>query len=107
MFVIYINNLPNSINYDAKLFADETCLFLHASKPLILEEKTNDALESIHKWTIANKLTVNPSKSSVLIIPPKQTISTLSIEIRYNHTKIVVKECIKYLGVEIDSRLNS
>jgi len=51
MFLIYINDLPNSINCDAKLFADDTCLFLYASKPLILEEKTNDALESIHEWT--------------------------------------------------------
>jgi len=60
----------------------------------------------LHEWTIANKLTVKPSKSSVLIIPPKQTISIPNIEIQYNHTKIVVKECIKYLEIEIDSRLS-
>jgi len=43
---------------------------VHAANPSLLELNTNEALTDIKKWTNINKLTVNPSKSSLLIIPP-------------------------------------
>ena len=58
-----------------KLFADDTCLLVHAPKPLTLREKMNYELLNVLEWTKANKITVNLQKSSVLIIPSKITNS--------------------------------
>ena len=106
MFLVYINDLPNSVDCNTTLFADDTCLFVHAPDSSLLEQKTNDALVGIHTWTSANKLTVNPSKSTVLIIPPKKTTPIPHVNIVYNNNKICVQESVKYLGVVINHRLN-
>jgi len=37
LFLIYINDIPNAINSTATLFADDTCLNIHAADQLALE----------------------------------------------------------------------
>ena len=73
---------------------------------MLLEQKAYVALKYIHSWSSTNKLTINHSKSSLLIIPPKQIISTPESDIKYNESKIAIKKYFKCLGVEIDSHLN-
>ena len=39
IFLIYINDLPNAVNCDVTLFADDTSLSVHASNSMLLEQK--------------------------------------------------------------------
>jgi len=64
---------------------------------LQLELKLNQNLKLIHKWTTADLITVNPQKSLVLIISPKQNVQTL---------KLIIQDSVKYLGIHIDKNLN-
>jgi len=105
MFLVYINDLPRSQNFEVKLFADDTCLLLHSKNPSSLEIKINDALTNIQEWTSANKLTVNPNISSVLIISPKKIKPIHKLHIKYDNTTIPLQDCVKYLGIVFDSRL--
>ena len=51
-FLIYINDLPDGLQSDVKMFADDTCLFS------IINDKTNSAndlnsdLQKINNWAI-------------------------------------------------------
>ena len=73
LFLIYINDLPHSVNCIPRLFADDTCLVFSASTPAQLSAIMNKDLDNISKWLYSNKLTgtVNLSKSNALIIPSK------------------------------------
>ena len=64
-----------------RLFADNTCLVIHAINPVILSGKMNLKLQKVNEWTKANKITVNTEKSHVLIIPPESTHQIPSVKV--------------------------
>ena len=53
------------------LFADDTCLLVKASNLEPWQTHLDRELRNLREWCCFNKLTINPSKTSVLIIPPK------------------------------------
>ena len=71
LFLIYINDLENSIFTNPRLFADETCICVNADTISNLDYLINSELLSANNWLNANKLILNALKSKVLIIPPK------------------------------------
>ena len=64
-----------------RVFADDTCLVIHATNPIILSGKINLELQKASEWTEANKITVNPNNSHVLIIPPQNTQRIPSVKV--------------------------
>ena len=106
LFLIYFNDIPNALNSNPRLFADDTCLNINAITPSNLSEKMNQELTTVHKWTTANKITANPEKSHCLIIPLKKTLSISNISIYFNDSIIKINDTVKYLGITIDNKLN-
>ena len=106
LFLIYINDLPSAINSVSRLFADDNCLLIHSPNTSTLAENSNSELVSVHEWTAANKLTVNPEKSLALTIPPKITTSIPDIQLHFNNNSVTLKNSVKYLGIAIEARLN-
>ena len=76
------------------------------SNPRTLQEKINIELLNAHKWTKANKITLNPKKSSALIIPPKTTLPVPAIDLIFDNNVITISDSAKYLGITIDARLS-
>ena len=76
LFLLHIDDLNNSVNCLPQLFADDTCLLIHSPNLASLETKMNKYLANVYNWSIANKLSLNPSKSNHLIISPKQNIQS-------------------------------
>ena len=87
LFLIYINDLPNAGNCIPRLFAHDTCLISRNFNLSKLEFDMNEDLVKIHKWRLANKVIINPVKSSALIIPPKITKSNISAETAFTIKK--------------------
>ena len=56
------------------------------------------------EWLLANKLSLNISKSNFLIISPKKVIKTINLSI--NDKKLKQENYTKYLGIIIDEQLN-
>ena len=80
--LIYVNDLPNSIDCTTRLFADDTCLIVEAPTINETEAKLNSKLNKVSACMSANKLILNPAKSDVLIIiNPKITSTTPKLEI--------------------------
>ena len=54
-----------------------------------------------------NCLTINPSKSQAIIIPPllSQVVLPSNINIKLNSNAIAISDSINYLGILIDSKL--
>ena len=110
LFLLYINDIILSSNIcKFTLFADDTSLFYsHESK----EEGAkilNDELSKIADWLAANKLSLNVSKSKLLIFSNKHTFKdddTVPSGISINGKMLKEVDHAKYLGALIDNKLN-
>ena len=106
-FLLYINDLNNSVNCLPRLLADDTCLLTDSPNLASLETEMNKNLANVYNWCIAYKLSLNPSKSNHLIISPKQNIQSLHFTSFINNLPILSCDKAKYLDVFIDSHLSS
>ena len=62
-FLIYINDLVDNLSSEAKLFTDDTSLFLVVYDEKVTAEKLNEDLETISKWAHQWKMQFNPDKN--------------------------------------------
>ena len=101
------------------LFADDTSLvFSHKLSPVsddtslvfshkdekAIENTVNGELKQVANWLSANKLSLNVSKSNLLLFhPPQKKLKEIVIQI--NGQKIPLKQTTKYLGVILDNQL--
>ena len=107
LFLLYINDFKNSSNLlDFHLFADDSNLFYSNKKLTLLENHINTELQHIYKWLCLNKLSLNIDKSNFVIFHPPQRKLTYTVKISINSTYLLNKNCIKYLGIMIDTNLN-
>ena len=108
LFLIYINDLPNCLAHSkTRMYADDTNLSFAGNNVLDIEQNLNQDLENVNEWLIANKLTLNQSKTEFMLIGSRQRIRTFetspSLEIggmpinRVSHTKSI--------GVYLDENL--
>ena len=70
LFLIYINNLPNGLNSNAKLFADDTSLFSVVHNVTDSANLLNSDLSKINEWPLQWKKIFNadPTKQAQEII---------------------------------------
>ena len=69
LFLLYINDLQNCLNYSApSMFADDTNITVAEKSIELTELKLNSDLSKIHTWLLANKLALNVSKTEYMII---------------------------------------
>ena len=106
LFLIYVSDLPNALSCKTSLFADDACLVSTNSTISDLETDCNLQMDKLNKWCDANKLQINPTKSSTRPITPKTNSSNLNIQVFYNNNLIECYESWKYLGVVLDNKLN-
>ena len=85
-------------------YVDDTCLCVKALKE-DLQNLINCEVEKAHHWMKANKLTINASKSSALVISPRAKTILPKPEILCDGQKIAVSDFAKYLGLWIDENL--
>ena len=71
----------------------------------IKNEIINADLLKISEWFKANKLTVNPSKSNIIITTFKPNKPSITFEIFLNRTFILQTTIANYLGIITDSNL--
>jgi hypothetical protein len=62
------------------MFADDTNISTTAESADELEEKLNTDLSNIYQWLVANKLTLNVSKTEYMIIDSRNNLSKINID---------------------------
>ena len=106
LFLIYVNDIPNSVSCNPRLFADDTCLLVSSPSLTILENECNKEMNKLLIWFRANELQINPEKSAIIVIPSKLNAQTANLSIFYDECPINCFETSKYLGVNLDNKLN-
>ena len=118
LFLIYINDLHNAIKFSTvHHFADDTNLLISDASIKTIQIQMNLDLKQLCKWLKANKISLNASKTEVLIFRhknkpimyrknPGEILRPWDIKIKIDGKKIEPSRYVKYLGVLIDSHLN-
>ena len=80
LFLLYINDLPNCLsNSQPRMYADDTHLTYADNDICPLEASLNQDLSNINRWLIANKLTLNATKTEFMLIGSRQKSNSLSV----------------------------
>lgn len=108
LFLIYINDLPYCLNYSkARMFADDTNISTSAETLDELQSLVNKDLDCINSWLLANKLTLNMTKTEFIIIGSGNRIKNIvnPINIILGNQSLSRVKSSKSLGVIIDDGL--
>ena len=109
LLLLYINDLPNCLsNSQPRMYADDSITHLtYADNDICsLEASLNQDLSNINRCLIANKLTLNMTKTDMLI-GSRQKLNSLSVlpGLEINGTQLNRVNFTKSLGVLIDENL--
>ena len=108
LFLIYINDLPNELKSNAKLFADDTPLFTIVKDENESAKILNNDLSLISKWAFNWKMLFNPDPSKqaqeVLFSRKKKAQSHPIISL--NNIQVEKSSNQKHLGLILDEKLN-
>ena len=72
LFLIYINDIVDSVKSDIFLFADDTPILEVVNNPLSTAEQINADLRIIEQWARTWLVTFNPSKTETITFSAKQ-----------------------------------
>ena len=108
LFLIYINDLPNELKSNAKLFADDTSLFTIVKDKNKSANMLNNDLRWISKWAYNWRILFNPDHSKpaqeVVFSREKELQSHPTISL--NNFKVERASYVKHLGILLDEKLN-
>ena len=107
LFLIYINDLHNAIRHSVvHHFAGDTNLLYVSENPKSIQNKINQDLKSLCTWLRANKISLNASKTELIIFRDPRKKMKMDLKIKIDGKKLVPCSSVKYLGVYIDCHLN-
>ena len=107
LFLIYINDLYVAIKHcKVHHFADDTNLLIINKSLKRLNKLLNIDLKNLTNWLNANKISLNVSKTELIIFKPKRKPLDLNMEIKLNGKRLHPTDSVRYIGVKTDSKLN-
>ena len=105
LYLIYVNELPHiSDLFSTCLFADDTTLIFENNNKNDLITSCNTGINIFYMWCCANRLSVNISKTKVMLYSNTLFPSDIS-EIYINNTIIEYASNVRFLGLIIDDKL--
>ena len=105
----FYNDLPNCLDVaTTTIYADDTTLTFSAINTASLKEQINNELKRLNQWLIANKLTLNVSKTEIMVITTRQkrTYINDTLNIKIDHRPVHQAKSVKMLGVQIEQTLS-
>ena len=107
-FLIYINDLSDSITSNVKLFADNTSIFSTIHGINYSASNINSDLQKISEWAFKWKMSFNPdpTKQAQEVIFSRKMIKPSQPLIKLNNFPVQNASSQKHLGIILDEKLN-
>ena len=107
LFLIYINDLHSTIKYSTtRHFADDTNLIIKNNSLKQIKKYLNFDLCNLASWFKANKISLNASKTEMLIFRHPNKPINCDLKIKLDGKRVSPSKYVKYLGILIDPHLN-
>ena len=106
-FILYMNDLQFAVkNAQIQLYADDTVIHVAGESSEEAAQQMQPALNSFSKWCSANKLSLNTSKTKMMVFGTRQKVKKAKgVILRLEGTQLQVVPTYKYLGFILDSVL--
>ena len=106
LFNLYIYGLPNIVQSDMILYADDSVVFASGNSLQIACNMVLNDLIGVGTWCKHHKLSINVNKTKAMHfgIRDVEDVSHLNISISNNQIEFV--NCYKYLGIHLDSKMS-
>ena len=105
LFLLYINDITLSSSYlKFVLFADDSNLYASNDNLQNLISMLNQELESVRKWIVSNKLTLNVDKTHYIIFHRRKITSNIP-SIIFGNSVLKRVKFTQFLGVTIQENL--
>ena len=106
LFIIFINDLHKSVEFSSvHHFTDNTNLILTDKSMKKINKHINKDLKFVVQWIRANKLSLNTSKTELVIFKPKNKIITKHLNFHISDQKIEPSSQVKYLGIMLQDNI--
>ena len=107
LFLIYINDLHSAIKFcSTRLFADDTNLLIKNKSLKQIRKFLNLDLRNLANWLKANKISLNASKTELIIFRHPNKDINYDLNVKIEGKKLFPSKYVKYLGILIDEHLN-
>ena len=68
LFLLYVNDMPQAVNSELLLYADDTCLIYMGKDTKTIEEQLNRDFNFLCEWLIDNKLSIHFGEEKIKCI---------------------------------------
>ena len=105
LFLVYINDLPDNISSEMRLFADDSSLFTRVGEIKNTQEKLERDLNFVTNWAHQWKMVFNPdlTKQAIEIVFSVKPKKSEHPELLFNGIPISREDHTKHLGVFLDN----
>ena len=113
LFLIFINDLPNCTNFFTLLFADDTTFQIKDDNLTTLFNTANLELKKAAAWFSSNKLTLNVSKTKLILFRKKNmhvNFENFHLKVGEEQIERIGSDCtnkfFKFVGLYLDEHLS-
>jgi len=103
LFAIYISDMPHLFNTQLALYADNIALLAQSWRTYTIVQPLTHAMVLLHRYFTKWKLHVNINKTEAILFTKCRPASQPPLQ--FQHTVIPWSLHIRYLGLELDSKL--
>ena len=106
LFLVYINDLNKAIIHNqVHHFADDTNFLITRKSLKKINIYVNHDLRLLCHWLRANKISLNASKTEIIIFKRKNKQIQKHLNFRVSGQKIEITNSVKYLGIQLNDSL--
>ena len=106
-FIIYINDLHKTVKHSNTFhFADDTSLLCIEKSYKKVVSKVNQDLSLLIHWLRANKISLNTSKTEIIICRSNSKPLKKNLNFRISSQKMKLSKRVTYLGMTLDEHLD-
>ena len=106
LFLVYINDLVDTITCNVKLFADDTLLYLSIDDHKLACDELNENLINVQKWADQWLVNFNPQKTKLMNVSLKKNPPFGEYPIFFNNVQLGHESIQKHLGLTFNDKLN-
>ena len=107
LFLIFIKGLNIAIRHSETFhFADDTCLLNIKDSVKQINKAVNKELKFLVQWLNANKISLNVTKTEVVIFKRKKKQLDCDLNLKLCGKKLKPSNSVRYLGIYLDEYLD-